>query len=60
MTTLIIVHCVVCVDLKSHKETVHIFSTAEKALAFSEHDQRPHVHYEYVVDEPERFEGAMQ
>ena len=48
-------YCVLC---RGESEVVHIFSTKENALEFSETDDRDHIHYDYVVDHPERMEAA--
>ena len=60
-----IVYCVLC--LSSHEdecganngEVVHIFSTKEKALEFSERDKRNCVLYDYMLDCPERMEQTF-
>lgn len=51
------VFCVLCLG---DTDVVHIFSTQEKALAFSEADDRSHVHYDYLIDHPERMETAQR
>lgn len=55
-----VVYCVLCIDDDDGPAAVHIFSTQEKAQAFADADPRPHVLYDYVVDHPERMEGAAQ
>jgi hypothetical protein len=52
-----IVYCVLCLG---PSEIVHIFSTPERAEDFCKNDDRDHVRYEYVIDHPERMEGALQ
>jgi len=54
------VYCVICVGDGGGIECVHIFSTPEKAQAFSDADPRPHVPYDYMIDHPERMEGRTQ
>ena len=54
------VYCVMCIDDDDAGCIVHIFSTKEKANAFAEADPRPHAHYDYVVDHPERMEEVAQ
>jgi hypothetical protein len=58
-TTDVIVYVVICVS-DDGQETTHIFSTAEKAQAFIEQDERTHVVYDYVLDHPERHDAVMQ
>lgn len=50
------VWCVICIDRESKSETVHIFSTPEKAQSYCDADPRTHVCYDYVIDCPERME----
>jgi hypothetical protein len=60
------VWCVVCIARPQTgeargEETLHIFSTPEKARAFADADaERAHVVYDYAVDCPERHEGEAQ
>ncbi len=43
-----IVYCVMCIDDTGC--CVHIFSTQAKAQEFAASDQRPHVLYDYLID----------
>lgn len=51
---------VVCIERTTMRETVHIFSSSDKAAAFAKTDQRAHVLYDYVLDYPERHEMVTQ
>ena len=52
----LLVYCVMCIDDDDAGCCVHIFSTQQKAQAFVDKDNRPHVLYDYVVDHPERMQ----
>lgn len=57
----ILVWCLLCIDDGGEGgERVHVFSSKEKALEFAENDprERRHILYDYVIDCPERMEGA--
>lgn len=62
-TALVVVYCVICRDTKfsylAPQETLHIFSTADKRLAFMDTDDRDHIAYDYTLDHPERHEGEL-
>lgn len=51
-----IVFCVLCVGTRSGDQ-VHVFSTPEKRKAWVDADESAdgYVHYDYVVDHPERM-----
>lgn len=51
-----IVFCVLCVE-EGENDRVHIFSTKEKAVAWSRAQPGPvrHIFYDYVVDDPKRM-----
>jgi hypothetical protein len=52
-----LVHVVICMQ-DDGSEIRHIFSTRERAEAFMlEDDDRGHIYYDYVLDDPERHEG---
>lgn len=56
LLTVWVVHCIE----DDGDTTAHIFSTQERAQAFMDTDQRPHVLSDYVVDHPERKESVQQ
>jgi hypothetical protein len=66
MGPLTMVWCVVCIARprpgeERGEETLHIFSSPERAQAFAAADaDRAHVLYDYAVDCPERHEGRAQ
>lgn len=57
-----LVYCLVCVTPDdAEADTTHIFSTAAKRNEFMERDSRDtYVAYDYVLDEPEAYEGRRQ
>ncbi len=54
-----LVQCVICID-DDDNETVHIFSTREKLLAWCDTDDRRHIVYDYMIDNPDRMEKEPQ
>lgn len=52
------VWCVICLGQEKGDQVVHVFSSPEKAQEFCDRDPRMHVAYDYVIDCPERLEGA--
>ena len=50
-----VVFVTVCVD-QENKEAIHLFSSAEKRKEWAETDQRFHIFYDYVLDEPDLHE----
>lgn len=53
------VYCLLCIDEEGSEHT-HIFSTPERRRAYAETDDRRHVFYDYLVDDPEAYEGRRQ
>ena len=47
----LVVYCVLCIE-PDGTEITHIFSTAARAQQFADSGDRPHVLYDYEVDNP--------
>lgn len=55
-----LVWCVLCVLPGEDHDAVHIFSSQDAAIRFCDTDNRRHIVYDYVIDNPERMEQTCQ
>lgn len=52
------VYCLLCIGTDDD-ETLRIFSTPERRQAWADTDQRIHVFYEYLLDDPDHWEKPI-